>query len=410
MNSILFRNAALFDPARPELVPGVSVLVEGGRIREVSDRPITSASADVVDLKGRTLMPGLIDCHVHVLASAYNLGAVAKLANVLATLRAVPILEGMLMRGFTTVRDAGGADAGLAAAVDRGLVKGPRMFISGKALSQTGGHGDSRPVTLNLDTCACCQGGATLGRIADGVSEVRRAARDELRKGAKQIKIMASGGVASPNDPIWNLQYSEEEVRAIVEEAAHWKTYVMAHAYTAEAIKRAIDYGVRSIEHANLIDFAVAEHATRHGVFVVPTLVTYEALENEAAGLGLPPASVAKIKDVSKSGLTALQHLKSAGTKIGFGTDLLGAMHRHQSREFIIRSAVQTPAEIIRSATTINAELLNMTGRLGVVAPGAYADLLVVNGNPLKNLKLLTEQGAHLAVIMKAGTFYKRAD
>jgi len=407
---IRFTNCALIDGIHAERRDGMEVLVEDDRIKEVSHKPIKAPKADVYNVRGRTLMPGLIDAHMHAIASMVNLGRLNEQPDSLTALEAKDILEAMLMRGFTTVRDAGGADAGLAAAVDRGLVKGPRMFISGKALSQTGGHGDSRPVTLNLDTCACCQGGATLGRIADGVSEVRRAARDELRKGAKQIKIMASGGVASPNDPIWNLQYSEEEVRAIVEEAAHWKTYVMAHAYTAEAIKRAIDYGVRSIEHANLIDFAVAEHATRHGVFVVPTLVTYEALENEAAGLGLPPASVAKIKDVSKSGLTALQHLKSAGTKIGFGTDLLGAMHRHQSREFIIRSAVQTPAEIIRSATTINAELLNMTGRLGVVAPGAYADLLVVNGNPLKNLKLLTEQGAHLAVIMKAGTFYKRAD
>ncbi len=409
MALIRFTNCALIDGIHAERRDGMEVLVEDDRIKEVSNKPIKAAKADVYNVRGRTLMPGLIDAHMHAIASIVNLGRLNEQPESLTALEAKDILEAMLLRGFTTVRDAGGADAGLAAAVDRGLIKGPRMFISGKALSQTGGHGDSRPVTLNLDTCACCQGGATLGRIADGISEVRRAARDELRKGAKQIKIMSSGGVASPSDPVWNLQYSEEEVRAIVEEAAHWKTYVMAHAYTAEAIKRAVDFGVRSIEHANLIDFPVAEHAARHGVFVVPTLATYEALENEAAGLGLPPASVAKIKDVSKAGLTALQHLKSAGTKIGFGTDLLGAMHRHQSREFIIRSAVQTPAEIIRSATTVNAELLNMSGRLGVVAPGAFADLLVVNGNPLKNLKLLTEQGAHLSVIMKAGTFYKRA-
>jgi imidazolonepropionase-like amidohydrolase len=400
----------VLDGIHPERREGCDVLVEDERIVEVSPKPIKAKGAAVYDVRGRTLMPGLIDAHIHAIASMANLFRLHEQPETLTALEAKDILEAMLMRGFTSVRDAGGADSGLKQAVERGLIKGPRLFIAGKALSQTGGHADGRPVTLNLDTCACCQGGATLGRIADGISEVRRAARDELRKGATHIKIMSSGGIASPSDPIWNLQYSEGEVRAIVEEAAHWKTYVMAHAYTPEAIKRAIDFGVRSIEHGNLIDFATAEHAQRNGAFVVPTLVTYEALENEAAGLGMPPASVAKIKDVRGAGLEALQHLKAAGVKIGFGTDLLGAMHRHQSREFVIRSEVQSPADIIRSATTVNAELVNMPGRLGVVAPGAIADLLVVNGNPLKNLGLLQDQGAHLAVIMKAGTFYKRAD
>jgi len=394
----------------PERREGCDVLVEDDRIVEVSPKPIKAKKADVYDVRGLTLMPGLIDGHVHAIAMMVNLFRLHEQPEMLTALEAKEILEAMLMRGFTAVRDAGGADSGLKQAVERGLIKGPRLFIAGRALSQTGGHADGRPVTFNLDSCACCQGGATLGRIADGISEVRRAARDELRKGANHIKIMSSGGVASPSDPIWNLQYSEGEVRAIVEEAAHWKTYVMAHAYTSEAIKRAIDFGVRSIEHANLIDFATAEHAQRNGVFVVPTLVTYEALENEAAGLGLPPVSVAKIKDVRGAGLEALQHLKAANVKIGYGSDLLGAMHRHQSREFLIRSEVQSPAEIIRSATAVNAELLGMSGRLGVVAPGAYADLLVVNGNPLKNLGLFQDQGAHLAVIMKSGTFYKRVD
>jgi imidazolonepropionase-like amidohydrolase len=410
MALIRFTNCAVLDGIHPERREGCDVLVEDERIVEVSPKPIKAKGATIYDARGRTLMPGLIDAHVHAIASMANLFRLHEQPETLTALEAKDILEAMLMRGFTSVRDAGGADSGLKQAVERGLIKGPRLFIAGKALSQTGGHADGRPVTLNLDTCACCQGGATLGRIADGVSEVRRAARDELRKGANHIKIMSSGGVASPSDPIWNLQYSESEVRAIVEEASHWKTYVMAHAYTSEAIKRAIDFGVRSIEHANLIDFATAEHAQKNGVFVVPTLVTYEALENEAAGLGLPPVSVAKIKDVRGAGLEALQHLKAANVKIGYGSDLLGAMHRHQSREFLIRSEVQSAAEIIRSATAVNAELLNMGGRLGVVAPGAFADLLVVNGNPLKNLGLFQDQGAHLSVIMKSGAFFKRVD
>jgi imidazolonepropionase-like amidohydrolase len=218
---------------------------------------------------------------------------------------------------------------------------------------------------------------------------------------------MASGGVASPNDPVWVLQYSEEEVRAIVEEAAAWRTYVMAHAYTPAAIKRSISFGVRSIEHGNLIDAETARHVAAHDAFVVPTLVTYEALEREGLALGMPAVSIAKLKDVRHAGLESLAHLKEAGVKIGFGTDLLGAMHVHQSREFAIRAAVLSPLEIIRSATVINAELLQMAGKLGVVAPGATADLLVVDGNPLKKLALLEGQGAHLKAIMKGGKFFK---
>jgi imidazolonepropionase-like amidohydrolase len=236
---------------------------------------------------------------------------------------------------------------------------------------------------------------------------VRKAARDELRKGATQIKIMASGGVASPNDPVWNLQYSEGEVRAIVEEAAAWRTYVMAHAYTPQAIKRSISFGVRSIEHGNLIDAETARHVAAHDAFVVPTLVTYEALERDGLALGMPAVSIAKLKDVRVAGLSSLEHLRDAGVKIGFGTDLLGPMHVHQSREFAIRAEVLSPLEVIRSATLVNAELLQMTGRLGIVASGAIADLLVVDGNPLKKLALLDGQGTHLKAIMKGGRFFK---
>ena len=408
MTLVVFRNATILDGTHPEPRPGFDVLVEHGLIREVSDRPIKVENADSVELADRTLMPRLIDAHMHAIAVAVNLATIGDMPMSLVALEAHEILEGMLKRGFTTVRDAGGADHGLAEAVEKGLIAGPRMFISGHALSQTGGHGDMRPRTVGFDTCACCQAGAQLARIADGVSEVRRAARDELRKGASQIKIMASGGVASPSDPIWNLQYSEEEVRAIVEEARAWRTYVMAHAYTAEAIRRSIDFGVRSIEHGNLIDAETARHAALHGVFVVPTLVTYDALERQGKELGLPAVSMAKLKDVRGAGLKAIELLKAAGVKIGFGTDLLGAMHVHQSREFSIRAEAMSAFEVIRSATLVNAELLQMEGKLGVIAPGAIADLLAVSGDPLRDLGLLQDQGAHLAVIMKGGKFFKR--
>jgi imidazolonepropionase-like amidohydrolase len=318
------------------------------------------------------------------------------------------VLKGMLQRGFTTIRDAGGADGGLAEAIEEGLVPGPRMFPSGQALSQTGGHGDLRPRTRSVVSCACCEGVAGLARIADGVSECRRAARDELRKGATQIKIMASGGVASPYDPVWNLQYSEEEVRAIVEEARAWHTYVMAHAYTPEAIRRSIDFGVRSIEHGNLIDRATAEHVAGADGFVVPTLATFDALYRFGRDLGFPEASLAKLGDVREAGLCSLEILRAAGVKIGFGTDLLGPMHRHQSHEFVIRSEAMAPFDIIRSATTVNAELLNRSGEIGLIAPGARADLIAVDGDPLADISLLDGQGEHLTHIMKNGVFYKR--
>jgi len=260
MGVIIFANCAVLDGTQDARREDHHVLVDGDRIREVSDRPLHSDVAETIDLKGRTLMPGLIDAHVHVIAVDSVLSRLAETPLTLVTMQAGRVLEGMLRRGFTTVRDAGGADGGLAEAVEQGLVHGPRLFPSGQALSQTGGHGDLRPRTRSVVACACCEYGAGLARIADGVDECRRAARDELRKGSTQIKIMASGGVASPYDPIWNLQYSDEEMRAIVEEARSWHTYVLAHAYTPEAIRRAIDNGVRSIEHANLIDQATAEH------------------------------------------------------------------------------------------------------------------------------------------------------
>ena len=410
MATTIFASCALLDGTASERREDRHVLIEGGLIREVSDRPIANAAAETVDLAGHTLMPGLIDAHVHVIAVDQALARLGERPASLVTLQAARVLEGMLQRGFTTVRDAGGADGGLAEAVEQGLVRGPRIFPSGRALSQTGGHGDLRPRTrsVSVAACACCEGGAGLARIADGVSECRRAARDELRKGATQIKIMASGGVASPYDPVWNLQYSEEEVRAIVEEARAWRTYVMAHAYTPEAIRRSIDFGVRSIEHGNLIDEATAELVASADAFVVPTLVTFDALHRFGRELGFPEASLKKLGDVREAGLRSLEILQGAGVKIGFGTDLLGAMHRHQSHEFAIRAEAMTPIEIIRSATTVNADLLNRKGEFGVIAPDARADLIAVDGNPLADIALLDGQGEHLTHIMKDGVFYKR--
>lgn len=407
MSGIVLTNCTLLDGTSPELREGMHVLIEDERIREVSDRPITAPGARIIDLKGKTLMPGLIDAHVHLIATSLDLSRLDREPASLTTARARHIAEGMLRRGFTTIRDAGGADWGLAAAIEQGLIDGPRVFYAGRALSQTGGHGDFRPRTWEADSCACGTSGAQFSVVADGVPAVQKAAREELRRGATQIKIMASGGVASPTDPVGNLQFAEDEIRAIVWEARSWHTYVMAHAYTPEAVSRCVRYGVRSIEHGNLIDRDTAELMAREGAFLVPTLVTYDALHREGKQWGLPQVSLDKLSGVREAGLQSLERAKAAGVKMGFGTDLLGETHQYQSLEFSIRAQVLSPFEIMQSATCINAELLQRMGELGVIAPGALADLLVVNGNPLADLTLLQEQGEHLQVIMKGGKLYK---
>ncbi len=403
LDQILFRNCELLDTLSGELRPGHHVLVEGERIVEVSDREIRADKARSIDVAGRTLMPGLIDCHVHSTITSMDLASLqAKPASLVAQ-EARVVLEGMLRRGFTTVRDAGGADWGLAQAVERGLIRGPRIFFAGRTLSQTGGHGDFRPRVDDPDLCACTIYSSPFSHVADGVDAVRRAAREELRRGANQIKIMASGGVASPTDPVHNVQYSAEEMRAIVEEAENWHTYAMAHAYTPRAVQRAIRAGVRTIEHGNLIDRATADLMAERGAYLVPTLVTYFKIDELGRALGFPETSQRKVKDVLDAGLSSLELAIEAGVKLGFGTDLLGETHEHQSAEFGIRSKVLSPAEILRSATVTNAEILNRHGELGVIAPGALADLLVVDGNPLRDLSLLEGQGRHLDLIVKAG-------
>ena len=406
MDAFLFVNGRLLDPLAGQLLDGMQVLVADGVVRDVSDRAIQSGSAHRVDLRGKTIMPGLIDLHVHVMAGQLNLAGQVNLPNVFVTLRAIPILQGMLRRGFTTVRDAGGAGLALKQAIESRLTQGPRLFIAGRALSQTGGHGDMNAQTDYIASglqCGCCVRVGAIARVVDGVDAVRRAVREEFQMGADQIKIMASGGVASPTDPVGAFGYSEDEIRAVVDEARGRGTYVMAHAYTPAAIERAVRCGVRTIEHANLVDDATAALMARLQAFAVPTLVTYEALASEGARYGLPPESVVKIAEVKDAGLRALEILQRAGVKIGFGTDLLGESHRLQSDEFRIRAQVLGVSEVIASATTTAAQVLGLEGKLGRLQAGAIADLLVVDGNPLQDLSCLAGQGEHIAVVMKAG-------
>ena len=396
MSRVLIRNARVLDVEAGDYRTGWSVLVEDGVVVELGPT-VASSGADSIDAADRVVMPGLIDAHVHPMLSSLDLGALDREPVTLLAQRAGAALESMLRRGFTTARDACGGDRGLVRALEEGLIRGPRLLVAGRALSQTGGHGDARTAG---DLCA--HGSGLASRIADGVDEVRRAAREELRRGADHLKIMASGGVASPSDEIWTLQYSVEEMRAVVEEAAARRTYVLAHAYTAAAITRAVDAGVGSIEHGNLIDAPAATLMAERGCVLVPTLVTYEKIAEHGERFGMPAAQRRKVVDVIDAGLGSLQIARDAGVQIGFGTDLLGELQRYQSDEFRIRSRAEAPIDTIRSATVVNAQLVGLAGRAGELRPGAHADLLVVDGDPLSDVSVLAEPDA-IHLVMRAG-------
>ena len=408
MSQYLFRNLNLLDPRWTEARSGYEVLVEDQHIKEVSAKPIKSSGAQVVDCGKRTLMPGLIDCHVHVFLSEVNIRNLESVPLTLLTARAADLMKGMINRGFTTVRDTGGADWGIKTAVESGLIPGPRLFISGRAIGPTGGHSDSRRRTdQGMPSCGCCNAMVYSMAIADGADGVRKAVREQMRQGADQVKIMCSGGVASPYDPLDSLQFSEAEIAAATDEAKNFGRYVLAHAYTPEAITRAVTNGVRTIEHGNLIDAKSARLLASKGGYMIANLVTYFVMKEKAASFGMTADMLEKNDIVLDGALRSLEICKKAGVKVGYGSDLLGPLQVEQSREFMFRAEVLKPLEIIRQATIVGAEILRQEGKLGIVEPGAFADLIVVDGNPLKKLELFLDQGAHLPVIMKAGKFHK---
>lgn len=409
MTQILLRNFELLDPDHDEVRGGYELLVEDGFIKEVSSKPIRADNATVVDCGRRTLMPGLIDSHVHVCLSEVYIRQLENIPLTLMTARAVDLMRGMLNRGFTTVRDTGGADWGIKAAVDQGLVPGPRLFIAGRAIGPTGGHSDGRRRTDNGGGCYCCNALKFTMQISDGSDQVRKAAREQMRQGCDHVKIMMSGGVASPYDPLDSLQFSPGEVAAAVEEAGAFGRYVCAHAYTPEAITRAANGGVRTIEHGNLIDDASATLMAKSGMVLIANLVAYYAMRERAKEFGMTPEMLEKNDLVIDGGLKSLEICKRAGVPVAYGSDLLGQLQVDQSREFQLRSEVVKPIDIIRSATTIGAQVVRQEGKLGCVKPGAFADLIVVDGNPLKRLDLLQGQGEHIPLIMQGGKIYKNA-
>lgn len=390
---LMISNALIFDGVSAELTEG-SISIVDGRIAEISDQ--AASSEHVIDARGKTIIPGMIDAHFH--AYGIGLGLLEIEASPLSyvALAASRRLAAALRRGFTTVRDVAGGDAGLAKAIDQQLIPAPRYYYTGPALTQTGGHGDPRPG--DLDLCAC---GSHVGEIVDGVDDLRRAVRDRFRRGAHAIKIMTSGGVVSLTDPIRIPQYSPEEVRAVTDEASRRGSYVAAHAYSPEAIVHSVANGVRTIEHGNLLDAATAEMMAEAEAFLVPTLAAYDALDRRGAQLGLARVSQEKNREVLDAGRTAVEIARAAGVRVGFGTDLMGALEDDQLLGLRLQVDVDGPLLALRSATSVNATLLGRND-LGRISVGAVGDVVVLDGNPFENPAVLWA-GSERRTVIQAG-------
>lgn len=415
-NRVLIRNVRVFDGKSETLSGGMSLLVEGGKIAQVSAGSIAPpAGATVIDGGGRVLMPGLVDAHTHVLLRV-PLSQLMTSSPWYVAISAADGLEKMLLRGFTTIRDMGGADGSFALAVDRGLVAGPRIFPSGSALSQTAGHGDFRlpyatPPMLDGKTAYRSLQGFAF--VLDGVPGMLAGARENLRNGATQIKIMGGGGVASNFDPLSTVQFTPEEVRAAVQVAADWGTYVVAHTYSPPAIKMLIENGVKQIAHGHLLDEETMKLAADKGVIVETELIPFWQHVWFGKEFGDTEEILAKNKAVMDRFDNFFALLKKYRIRVVFGTDLLGPAQDLQNREFALRAKYFTPAEILRQATSHAYEAINMCGPLnrygkfGVIEAGALADLLIVGGNPLEKIEILEDPEKNLVLIMKDGKIHK---
>jgi imidazolonepropionase-like amidohydrolase len=408
MAKTLFRNAQVILDGHSSRQGSLDVLVDDDRIVAVGPTPISSTSAKVVDVGGRTLMPGLIDAHAHITGLSLS----PKNRNFSATeiaLAAADYLRNALLDGFTTLREAGGADFTIAQLVATGQISGPRLFYSGRALTQTGGGADFRTPRETTDPSGHPGPYSVMSVITDGVDEVRRAAREELRKGASQLKVFVSGGVVFPAEGHPTVhEFSLAELGAIVEEAAARSTYVMAHVYTDEGVRRCLQCGVRSIEHANFASEETVAMIAEHRAFLDLTFISLIQRIESAPITGLAPSIVANLERTVERGKQVYAWARKHKVPIALGTDLWGPDARQsQAREFAVRAEFDEPGNVIHSATVVNAELLQRAGHLGVIAVGAYADLLVVEGDPLKDLRLLADPKKKLKLVMKGGEIYK---
>lgn len=405
-----FVNARVFDGRNNRLLERQTVVVERDRIVSVDDRPAPDGLA-VIDCSNRVLMPGLIDAHVHAYLLEVDAQRWTTTPPTLYAHHAAFVLGNMLNRGFTTVRDVGGADYGLALAIDRGYFPSPRLIYCEKFISITGGHGDLRnpkhyhgPGDDAL--CGCGMNGH-ISALVDGVPQVLQAVRENLRRGANFIKIMGSGGVSSTGDKLEAIQFSDAEIRAVVEEVERHETYCTAHAHPDRAVRRAIELGVHGIEHATLIEPETAALAAERNVAITPTISAMLALSKRGEGLGFSATSLNKLAKVVDEAVNRLGIMKKAGVRLGFGTDLMGPLEDLQTDEFQVRRQIFSPFEILVQATSQNAEIVGLKSEIGVVAPGYLADLIVVDGNPLAGVEMWTADGAHVPVIMKAGKIHR---
>lgn len=410
----LFRDVRIFDGKGSELSAPCHVLVEGNTIARISQEPIpVEGEVSVIEGRGRTLMPGLIDAHWHTMLCGISMEA-GLMADVgFVNLLAGRMAEATLMRGFTAVRDLGGPSFGLKMAIDKGLVAGPRIWPAGAFITQTGGHGDFRlPIDIprwgNQPHYIELIG---LSAIVDSPDQVRLRAREQLAKGACFLKLTAGGGISSHYDPIDVAQFTEAELRAAVEAAENWNTYVAVHVYTPRAIRQAIEAGVRSIEHGHLVDEATVELMAERGVWW-----SLQPFLPEHAKPPADPSRQAKQEEVYAGTDRAYQLAIKYGVKTAWGTDILFDAERTQKQNLLLVELRRwySPAEVLHMATSVNAELLALSGprtpypgKLGVVEEGALADLLLVDGNPLANLDLIADPHRNFVVIMKDGVVYK---
>ncbi|KAJ7241703.1 hypothetical protein B0H12DRAFT_1023969 [Mycena haematopus] len=412
-DDLILTNARIVQPSTSSILEGKQMItIKNGMIVSVQSDAVHKGEEGVktVDLNGAYVCPGLIDCHVHVTAvpGVKNMGEFTQLLEQDINLRTAYVLKEMLLRGFTTVRDTGGASKRIALAIEEGLMQGPRLIQCGKALSQTGGHGDSSPAISGGVSTGCCGGHSSgLSRVADGVPEVLKAVREELKAGADFIKIMVGGGVASETDAIETVQYTAEEIRAITTTCQQMGgKMVTAHAYTVDAIRHAINNGVTSIEHGNLIDEATAKLMARNKIYLTPTLSCYGIMVRPPFEDFLPPDGKIKNAQVMAQGLEALRIAHEAGVLICYGSDLLTSLHALQTEEFAVRANILPSSAILKHATTNAARMLGKSSLIGTISAGAYADLLILNENPLEDVTVLDRPEDHLLAVMKQGRVF----
>jgi imidazolonepropionase-like amidohydrolase len=405
-------NVSIVDPVEGQLINNASVTINDGRITGIfsgetknqAESSILEDGATVVDLGGTYMCPGLIDAHVHVTATPGEVGLKGTYKNISASMnhyRTTFLVKEMLLRGFTTARDCGGADAALKEAIAEWLIPGPRLLISGHALSQTGGHGDQRDTHTDEDpTTKCCGGHKPgIGRLCDGTTECITAVRDEMRKGADFIKIMAGGGVSSKLNNLGHSQFLPEEISAITRTAASFDTYVTAHAYSNRAMRHAVENGAVGIEHGNFLDEETAKYLAEKKVYFTPTLATYSTLMIPPFDQYITGTSKTKNAIVMKSGLESLRIAEDAGVTICYGSDLMAGMQRYQTNEFTIRSKVLSSLSVLRSATINPAKMMGLENEIGRIACGLSADFLILKENPLKDVRVLDNRDCILAVV-----------